>query len=126
MAQGGFSVGSLDVANGFHMLEDIDFSTRVALRYGGRLYINTQARLAHHCSTLNRDVIEVRQRKKIIEYFIYYKKRKSLPWATLSFSWVMLGLFLEATFQSLITQSLGPVKGYYQGVLDGSAKKLIT
>ena len=47
-----------DVANEFHMFEDIDFSTRVARHYGNRLFINPNARLAHYCSPINRDVLD--------------------------------------------------------------------
>jgi GT2 family glycosyltransferase len=115
-----------DVANGFHMLEDIDFSTRVARHYGSRLFINPNAKLAHYCSPINRDVLDIRQRRKLTECFTYYKKRKDWPNATISFYWLLLGMFLEAIFQSFSSLSLKPIQGYLLGLQDGSAKKIIS
>jgi GT2 family glycosyltransferase len=115
-----------DVANEFHMFEDIDFSTRVARHFGNRLFVNPNARLAHYCSPINRDVLDIRQRRKVTECFTYYKKRKDWPNATISFYWLLLGMFLEAMFQSFSSVSLKPIQGYLLGLQDGSAKKIIS
>jgi len=115
-----------DIVNGFHMYEDIDFSTRVARHYGSRLFINPNAKLAHYCSPINRDVLDIRQRRKLTECFTYYKKRKDWPNATISFYWLLLGMFLEAIFQSFSSLSLKPIQGYLLGLQDGSAKKIIS
>ena len=115
-----------DVANGFHMFEDIDFSTRVARHFGNRLFINPNARLAHYCSPINRDVLDIRQRRKVRECFTYYKKRKDWPSAAISFYWLLLGMLLEAIFQSFSCVSFKPIQGYLLGLLDGSAKKIIS
>ena len=115
-----------DVANEFHMFEDIDFSTRVARHFGNRLFINPNARLAHYCSPINRDVLDIRQRRKVRECFTYYKKRKDWANAAISFYWLLLGMFLEAIFQSFSSVSLKPIKGYLLGLHDGSAKKIIS
>ncbi len=115
-----------DVANEFHMFEDIDFSTRVARHFGNRLFINPNARLAHYCSPVNRDVLDIRQRRKVRECFTYYKKRKDWANAAISFYWLLLGMFLEAIFQSFSSVSLKPIKGYLFGLKDGSAKKIIS
>jgi GT2 family glycosyltransferase len=121
-----FGKVELDVANGFHMFEDIDFSTRVARHYGKRLFINPNARLAHYCSPINRDVLDIRQRRKLIECFTYYKKRKDLPNAMISFYWLLLGLFLELIFQSFSSMSFKPIRFYLLGLRDGYAKKIIS
>ena len=115
-----------DIANEFHMFEDIDFSTRVAHHFGNRLFINPNARLDHYCSPINRDVLDIRQRRKVKECFTYYKKRKDLPNATKSFYWLLLGMFLEAIFQSFSSMSFKPIQGYLLGLQDGSAKKIIS
>ena len=115
-----------DVANGFHMFEDIDFSTRVARHFGNQLFINPNARLAHYCSPINRDVIDIRQRRKVRECFTYYKKRKDWPSAAISFYWLLLGMFLEAMFQSFSCVSFKPIQGYLSGFQDGYAKKIIS
>ena len=115
-----------DVANGFHMFEDIDFSTRVARHYGNRLFINPNARLAHYCSPINRDQLGARERRKIRECFTYYKKRKDWQNATISFYWLLLGMLLEAIFQSFSCLSFKPIQGYILGLRDGYTKKIIS
>ena len=115
-----------DVANGFHMFEDIDFSTRVARHFGNRLFINPNARLAHYCSPINRDVLDIRQRRKVRECFTYYKKRKDWPSAAISFYWLLLGMLLEAIFQSFSCLSFKPIQGYMLGLRDGYTKKIIS
>lgn len=120
-----FSVVPFDIANGFHMLEDIDFSTRVAMYYGDRLYINPKARLEHWPSPLNREVLGPRQRRKLIEYIIYYRKRLDKRWATTSFIWLLLGLFFEAVLQALISRSFSILKGFFTGVREGFARVVI-
>lgn len=116
---------NFDENNGFHMFEDIDFSTRVAQHYPGCLFINPNARLAHYFSPLNRDVLGVRQRRKVTECFIYYKKRKKWPNATLSFTWLLIGMFLAALFESASARSFELIKGYFLGLRDGLVKKVV-
>ena len=121
-----FDVIKFDVANGFHMFEDVDFSTRVARHYGNRLFINPNARLAHYCSPINRDLLGARERRKIRECFTYYKKRKDWPNATISFYWLLLGMLLDSIFQSFADMSIKPIQGYLLGLRDGYAKKIIS
>jgi len=111
-----------DVANGFHMFEDIDFSTRVSCHYGNRLFINPNARLAHYCSPLNRDLLGARERRKLTECFTYYRKRKDWPNATIPFYWLLLGMLLQVIFQSFLSKSFKPIQGYLLGLRDGSKK----
>jgi glycosyltransferase involved in cell wall biosynthesis len=113
-----------DTVNGFHMYEDIDFSTRVSYHFGGGLYINPNACLAHHCSPLNRDVLGARQKRKIIESIVYYKKRHDLHGAKLSLIWLLFGIGLESLFESFSARSLGPVHGYFKGLSAGFSKNV--
>jgi GT2 family glycosyltransferase len=119
-----FNSVEFDVANDFHMFEDIDFSTRVARHYGNRLFINPNARLAHYCSPINRDVLDTKQRRKVRECFTYYKKRKDWPNAAISFYWLLLGMLLESIFQSFSCLSFKPIQGYLLGLRDGYEKKI--
>lgn len=112
----------IDCVNGFHMYEDIDFSTRVFRSYGGHLYINPNARLAHYFSPVNRLTQRVRQRRKMTECVVFFRKRRKIPWATLSMLWLLVGCLLEAGLQSLKLRSVDPIVGYFQGVCDGFVK----
>jgi len=120
-----FEFISFDVKNGFHMYEDIDFSTRAAKYFGPRLFINTKARLAHYYSPLNREFFGIRQRRKVLESFLYYKKRKDLPWANASFLCLLCGMFFESLVESFMTTSLKSIYGFFLGCYDGITKKLI-
>lgn len=119
-----FNVVPFDVANGFFMLEDIEFSTRVVKHFGRCLYINPNARLEHHLSPVNRDVIGPRQRRKVAEYIVFYKKRREWPGARLALPWLLLGLFAEAVFQSVSVRSFSPLRGYFQGLSDGVGRRI--
>lgn len=120
-----FKVIKFDVKNHFHMFEDIDFSTRADEYFGPQFYINPKARLAHNCSLINRAVLGELQRRKLTEFIIYYKKRKHLPHATISFLWLLVGMMFEAVFQSFSAFSLDPIKGYFSGVKNGLLTKLV-
>lgn len=120
-----FPVVKFDVANDFHMYEDMDFSTRVARYFGDRLYINPRARLAHYASPVNREILGLRQQRKLRECITYYKKRRTWPWAFPSLAWLLLGLLLEATHQSLSVRSTGPLRGFLAGLRDGIAKDVV-
>lgn len=114
-----------DIANGFFMLEDIEFSTRVVRRYGHRLYVNSKARLIHRWSPVNRDAHGLRQRRKLTEAVVYFKKRQKWPGALRGLVLAMAWWMGEALIQSVRTLSIGPIRGYCQGVVDGARKKLV-
>lgn len=113
-----------DVANGFHMLEDIDFSTRAAARFGARFFINPNARLEHRLSPVNREVLGPRERRKMREYVLYYRKRSGEPGATWQLGWLLWGLLLEALWQSARAMSAAPLAGYFAGIADGARAEL--
>ena len=119
-----FAAVPFDVANGLFMLEDMDFSTRVVRHFGHRLYINPNARLEHHWSPANREVLGQRQQRKLTEFITYYKKRRDWPGAHLALPWLLVGLLVEAGVQSLSTRSIGPLTGYFVGLRDGFAKRV--
>ena len=108
-----------DVDSGFHLFEDIEFSTRVADRYGDQLYINPLARLEHHCSRINRDAIGPGQQRKVVECFKFYNKRRSEQFALSSFLWLLVGLFFDSLAKSLSRKTLDPIKGYFGGIVKG-------
>lgn len=114
-----------DVENDFFMLEDMEFSTRVNEKYPSQLYINSNARLAHNCSPVNRQILGPRQTRKVTEFILYYKKRKFYPWAHLSIVWLLIGALFEAIFQSAMNKSMLPVLGYFKGIRIGISKKLV-
>ena len=121
-----FETVPFDVANRFFALEDIDFSTRVARDYGGRLCINPNARLEHRMSPVNRAVLGPRQERKVREFIVFYKKRRGRGARPLHLALLAVGLLLEAAFQSLRERTFAPVRGYVSGLWQGSRWKVVS
>jgi GT2 family glycosyltransferase len=114
-----FAAIPFDVANDFFMLEDIDFSTRAVQQYGERFFINPNARLEHHMSPVNRAAMGVRQRRKVREFFVFYKKRRGRLVDALAFAWLLCGLGIEACFAAVRHRSTLPLSGFLAGMGDG-------
>lgn len=113
-----------DPSNNYFMLEDIDFSTRVVSKFGAKLFINPNARLEHHWSPVNRDLMAVRQQKKMVESITFYKQRRTWPCAHLAMVWLLVGLFFEAIFKSFLTKSIEPFTHYLKGIKIGLDKSV--
>ena len=113
-----------DVDNGFFALEDVDFSTRVARQYGPRLYINPNARLEHRMSPVNRAVLGPRQERKVREFVVFYKKRRSGARAV-HVALLLCGLLIESVFQCLQQRSFAPLHGYFRGIARGARWKVV-
>ena len=120
-----FNSCKFDMINGFHMFEDIDFSTSVANVFGSRLFINPNARLEHYISPINRLKLGAKQRQKLTECLMFYKKRVDWPWAKTSLIWLLLGMMLDACVSSLCSFSVQPIKGYFSGINQGLQKKVM-
>ena len=114
-----FAQVPFDVANGFFMLEDIDFSKRAQDEFGPRFFINPNARVDHRMSPLNREQLGARQRRKLREVVVFYKKRAGRAGAFPQFAWLLLGLLLEAAVQSARARTAAPLGGYFAGIADG-------
>ena len=114
-----FSKVLFDTTTGFHMFEDIDFSTRVVDQFGKRLYINPNARLEHHWTPVNRDSLGVGQRRKLRECIKFFRKRRKSPFAELSLFWLLIGLLFDSCAKAFSTSSWMPLKGYFQGINEG-------
>jgi GT2 family glycosyltransferase len=106
------------------MFEDIDFSTRVHQRFGDILFINPNARLEHLSSPANRDSEGIRQKRKITEYIVFYKKRRGGVFVWLSFYWLLFGMFLESISRSIKIRSVAPLFGFVIGLRQGMVKKV--
>tara|TARA_B110000902_G_scaffold233688_1_gene277667 strand:+ start:527 stop:1453 length:927 start_codon:yes stop_codon:yes gene_type:complete len=121
-----FSDVFFDLKNNLHFTEDIDFSSRVFDSFPDSLFINTDARLAHYFSKSNRFNIIDRYSKKVLEYIIFYKKRKKYFLSNLHLLWLLVGIFFEASLKSLLLLSFSPVLGYFHGLYNGLKYKLIS
>lgn len=115
-----------DVENGFHMMEDTEFSTRVEAYYGPRLYINTNVRAEHRWSPVNRELGKAVYTRKLTETILFYKKRAQWPGARLNLIWLLLGLLMQCLCKSISNLSIYPLSGYWTGLRAGMAKKIFS
>jgi len=113
---------AFDTANGFFMLEDIEFSTRVVRAYGNCLFVNTRARLAHNSSPINRDAQMSLQRRRLTEAITYYKKRRGWPGARIGLLGALVWWLGDAIGSSWRFRSTSALLGYARGVIDGIRK----
>jgi len=114
-----FNFIPFDKDNGFHMLEDIDFSTRVAEKFGSFLYINTSAKLEHLPSSINRGNLESRLSQKVYETVIFYRKRSPSFILKFCLVWLLFGIFLESFLLSIKTLSFNCLISYFKGLIRG-------
>lgn len=121
-----FDAIPFDTASGFFLLEDVDFSSRAAQRFGERFFINPNARLDHRMSPLNRHVLGARQRRKLREFVLFYKKRRHTNGAAAALLLLLVGLLLEAGYQAVQARHPSPIIGYFLGLWDGIRWKLAT
>jgi GT2 family glycosyltransferase len=120
-----FDKVKFDTKNEFHMLEDIDFSTRAVSEFGeDNFFINTTARLQHLMSPVNRARQAPRYSRKLREFFVFYKKNRYEQFAFISLLWLLVGLLLEAVYVSIRSLHFGPIIGTFSGIVKGIRWKL--
>lgn len=114
-----------DTVNGFFILEDVDFSVRAAREFGqDNFFINTAARLSHLVSPKNRANLYHQYVHKVRTYICFYKKNSHQRLAILSALWLLVGLFLEASFSSVRSRTIDPLGGWVVGIARGFAWKI--
>ena len=113
-----------DVNNGFFMLEDVEFSTRVGRVFEHGMFINKAAKALHEASSLNRLNQGARQKQKMKEAILFYKKRKNWDGALTGLQLALFWWFAEAIFRSIQTCSFSPLLGSLSGVSLGLRTKL--
>lgn len=119
-----FNQVSFDVKNRFHMMEDFEFSTRVARMFPGTLFICSSARLEHNFSPVNRAGKLRGIEMKTHEYFLFYKKNRTIKNSTFDFLVLMAGIFLSVVLDSLKSFSIKPVTAFIKGYQSGAKYQL--
>ena len=114
---------SFDLASGFHMIEDIDFSIRVQREFGPCLYINPSARLAHNFALVGRDSFGRRESRKVREFVTFYKKHRRDSWDTFWLAWLLLGIALATCASSIRHSTFKPLLGLFEGLVVGLRMK---
>lgn len=118
-----FQAVCFDLASGFHLLEDIDFSYRVQQKFGPRLFINPRARLEHNFASAGRDSFGPRESRKIRELIKFYSKHCRDSRDTFWLIWLLLGISLAACASSIRYRTLKPLLGLLEGLIVTLRKK---
>ena len=121
-----FAEVPFDIANGFHMLEDLDFSTRVRARFGDRLAILPGARLEHHFAPAGRAAMGTRERRKVIEFITFYRTRPTRAVDAAWLAWLLVGVGAAAVTTSVRHLSVKPLVGFTSGLLAGPRKAILS
>jgi GT2 family glycosyltransferase len=108
-----------DKFNDFHLLEDIDFSTRVFKYYSNHLYINPAVRLIHNCSPLGRDFDFTKNKRKAKELILFYKKNCNNSFAFINITWLLVCLILQSIIISFKLGKLNAIRGLFAGIKEG-------
>lgn len=121
-----FNAVSFDTENKLFMLEDIDFSTRASKVFGIQSFcINTNVILEHNMSPANRAFLEQKYRKKTFEYSVFYKKNKTVKFSTINYAWLLIGLFIEMFYESILNRNIKIILHGIDGFNKGLAWKII-
>lgn len=114
-----------DLSNNFFALEDIDFSTRVYAAFPDhKMGIFKHICLHHHRSPVNRANAYLIWSRKIREYIVFYKKQKFSLVTLLSFTWLLLCLFMHSLSSSLVHFQFDPIRGFLNGFYNGLAHSI--
>lgn len=114
-----------DVENGFHMIEDFEFSMRASSLFGRRFFLNPKARLAHYFASSNRNALDLKYQKKVNEWILFYKKNRQIPFALVNLLWLMVGIGIETLVQSFRGRTTLPLRGYFRGLISGCRRPII-
>ncbi len=115
-----FNRVAFDCANGFHMVEDIEFSTRAAEVFGAnRFFIVPAARLYHNAAPAGRHAVGSKYLRKTKEYILFFKKRPRSAGAMLDLTWLLVGMTLESMLATAKHKSFDPLFGMLRGLRQG-------
>ncbi len=108
-----------DKKNGFHLLEDIVFSTMVFKFYSKELYINPAVRLIHNSSVLGRDFEFTKNKKKAKELILFYKKNNYAKFALINIIWLLMCLIGQSIINDILLGKWNSLKGLFAGITEG-------
>jgi GT2 family glycosyltransferase len=114
-----FNEVQLDTDNGFHMLEDLDFSTRVRSTLGDCMAILPGARLEHHFAPGGRAGLGLREKKKVVEFITFFRTRPRRPSDYVFLAWLLVGVGAAALASSVRHLTWRPCSGGLTGLSEG-------
>ena len=120
-----FSKVSFDYFNKFHMMEDFEFSFRANKNFPDSLYINSDARLEHNFSPINRNNKIKSTQRKVFEYLVFFKKNRENYADYFSLNLLLFGLFFQAISQTILEFKLGYLSAFLVGIKEGISHKII-
>lgn len=115
-----------DCRNGFHMVEDIEFSVRAAETFGReRFFIVPSARLLHTEAPGGRTSLATKYKNKTREYILFFKKRRRSLRTVVDVAWLLVGMAAEAVLAVVRHRRLEPLIGMLNGLVSGFRQRLL-
>jgi GT2 family glycosyltransferase len=115
-----------DILNDFFMYEDVEYSVRACRQFGeNNFYINTQARLQHLFSPINRNKLRPFYERKARESICYYKKNREDSLFGFDITWLFFGFTIEAVHKAFKNMTLEPLIGLIIGAKMGILYKIV-
>ena len=69
-------------------------------------------------SERNRPNILIQNKRKVREFFLFYKKHHENIFDSVSFVWLLLGFAIFQAIRSIRLKNISPLKGHCQGVIE--------
>jgi len=113
-----------DYKNKFHMLEDFEFSSRVARVYPDSLFIISKAKLNHYYSPVNRAERFKLVEMKIFEYIIFYKKNSHIRNSKLDLTILLVSIFFKEFLNSIAARDSRLILSFFVGLKNGFSYKI--
>tara|TARA_B100000575_G_scaffold207898_1_gene169220 strand:+ start:10713 stop:11618 length:906 start_codon:yes stop_codon:yes gene_type:complete len=114
-----------DFNNGIHSYEDVEFSIRVKKNFPQAMFVVPNAKLYHFHSAGNRKSLLKKVEGDVFEVITIFKKNKKDSLLYIDLLALLLGLFFNSFFLSLIKLDLTFIYLYFKGLRKGITRKIV-
>jgi glycosyltransferase involved in cell wall biosynthesis len=121
-----FSKVPFDYFNKFHMMEDFEFSYRANRIFPSSLFINSDARLEHNFSPINRNKKTMATQRKVFEYLVFFKKNKEKSLDYFSLFILFIGLAAQILILTIVEFRFSYLFAFFKGLNEGLAHNLVS
>ena len=114
-----------DFHNGIHSYEDVEFSIRVKKNFSHAMFVVPNAKLYHFHSAGNRKSLLKKVERDVFEVIIIFKKNKKDSLLYIDLLILLLGLFFNSFFLSLIKLEFNFIYLFFKGLRKGITRKIV-
>ena len=111
--------------NGIHTFEDSDYSSRAVDQYGHHFYLNNKAKIQHYPVQDDRPNMYAIQQRKVMDAFVFYKKRLKYFGAIRGIFFLLAWWFIENLILVFQYKTISPIMGYFSGIIKSIQRNII-